>query len=214
MIVGGRIIALAPPDELRRLATNGDLLDIETAAMFDGAEPDRHAGRPRGHARTARATCGSSSTTRAARCPASSSGSRRPAARSSRPASSGSRSTRSSRSSSPATTTSAAPSEAAGGRRRPTADPTRRPRHEPLQDPDPDPRDRRQGARLDPPPAGRAAQPRPRAVPDHGHLRRSATAATAGRSTRSSSCRPSSGLPTDVEDLPGRRRRGPPDRRR
>jgi ABC-2 type transport system ATP-binding protein len=36
MIVGGRIIALAPPDELRRLATNGDLLDIETTAMFDG----------------------------------------------------------------------------------------------------------------------------------------------------------------------------------
>src|SRR6185503_2090379 len=30
MIVGGRIIALAPPDELRRLATDGDLLDIET----------------------------------------------------------------------------------------------------------------------------------------------------------------------------------------
>ncbi|MEA2520046.1 MAG: hypothetical protein QOF49_2126, partial [Chloroflexota bacterium] len=25
------------PDELRRLATNGDLLDIETSAMFDGA---------------------------------------------------------------------------------------------------------------------------------------------------------------------------------
>ena len=36
MIVGGRIIALAPPDELRRLATNGDLLDIETTALFDG----------------------------------------------------------------------------------------------------------------------------------------------------------------------------------
>ena len=36
MIVGGRIIALAAPDELRRLATNGDLLDIETSAMFDG----------------------------------------------------------------------------------------------------------------------------------------------------------------------------------
>jgi ABC-2 type transport system ATP-binding protein len=36
MIVGGRIIALAPPAQLRRLATNGDLLDIETAAIFDG----------------------------------------------------------------------------------------------------------------------------------------------------------------------------------
>lgn len=38
LIVGGRIIALAPPDELRRLATDGDLLDIETSAVFDGAE--------------------------------------------------------------------------------------------------------------------------------------------------------------------------------
>jgi ABC-2 type transport system ATP-binding protein len=37
MIVRGRIIALAPPDELRRLATDGDLLDIETSAVFDGA---------------------------------------------------------------------------------------------------------------------------------------------------------------------------------
>ena len=37
MIVRGRIVALAPPDELRRLATNGDLLDIETSAVFDGA---------------------------------------------------------------------------------------------------------------------------------------------------------------------------------
>jgi ABC-2 type transport system ATP-binding protein len=35
MIVGGRIIALAPPDELRRMATDGDLLDIETSALFD-----------------------------------------------------------------------------------------------------------------------------------------------------------------------------------
>ncbi len=37
MIVGGRIIALAPPDELRRLATDGDLLDIETASLYDGS---------------------------------------------------------------------------------------------------------------------------------------------------------------------------------
>jgi ABC-2 type transport system ATP-binding protein len=36
MIVGGRIIALAPPDELRRSATNGDLIDIETDRIFDG----------------------------------------------------------------------------------------------------------------------------------------------------------------------------------
>jgi ABC-2 type transport system ATP-binding protein len=38
MIVGGRIIALAPPDELRRLATNGDLLDIETNGVYDGSD--------------------------------------------------------------------------------------------------------------------------------------------------------------------------------
>jgi ABC-2 type transport system ATP-binding protein len=38
MIVGGRIIALAPPDELRRMATNGDLLDIQTATVFDGTD--------------------------------------------------------------------------------------------------------------------------------------------------------------------------------
>jgi ABC-2 type transport system ATP-binding protein len=38
MIVGGRVIALAPPDELRRDATNGDLLDIETARAFDTSD--------------------------------------------------------------------------------------------------------------------------------------------------------------------------------
>ena len=38
MIVGGRIIALATPEELRRLATNGDLLDIETSSVYDGSE--------------------------------------------------------------------------------------------------------------------------------------------------------------------------------
>jgi len=36
LIVGGRIVAIASPDELRRMATNGDLLDIVTATMFDG----------------------------------------------------------------------------------------------------------------------------------------------------------------------------------
>ncbi|HET7703934.1 MAG TPA: ABC transporter ATP-binding protein [Candidatus Limnocylindrales bacterium] len=38
MIVGGEIIALAAPDELRRIATNGDILDIETTAVFDGSD--------------------------------------------------------------------------------------------------------------------------------------------------------------------------------
>jgi ABC-2 type transport system ATP-binding protein len=37
LIVGGRIIALAPPEELRRMATNGDLLDVETNAVYDGS---------------------------------------------------------------------------------------------------------------------------------------------------------------------------------
>lgn len=36
LIVGGRIVALASPDELRRKATVGDLIDIETTTMFDG----------------------------------------------------------------------------------------------------------------------------------------------------------------------------------
>jgi ABC-2 type transport system ATP-binding protein len=38
MIVSGEIIALATPEELRRIATNGDLLDIETATGFDGSD--------------------------------------------------------------------------------------------------------------------------------------------------------------------------------
>jgi ABC-2 type transport system ATP-binding protein len=44
LIVGGRIVALASPDELRRKATLGDLLDIETTTMFDGANLDGTAG--------------------------------------------------------------------------------------------------------------------------------------------------------------------------
>jgi ABC-2 type transport system ATP-binding protein len=44
MIVGGRIIALAPPDQLRRLATDGDLLDIETEALFDASQLNGTAG--------------------------------------------------------------------------------------------------------------------------------------------------------------------------
>ena len=37
MIVGGQIVALATPDELRRTATNGDLLDVETSGIYDGS---------------------------------------------------------------------------------------------------------------------------------------------------------------------------------
>jgi len=44
LIVGGRIVALASPDELRRKATRGDLLDIETGTMFDGSSLQGMAG--------------------------------------------------------------------------------------------------------------------------------------------------------------------------
>lgn len=35
LIAGGRLIALAPPDELRRLAQGGDAIEVETSAAFD-----------------------------------------------------------------------------------------------------------------------------------------------------------------------------------
>jgi ABC-2 type transport system ATP-binding protein len=37
LIADGRLIALAPPDELRRMAVGGDIIEIETAAPFDAA---------------------------------------------------------------------------------------------------------------------------------------------------------------------------------
>jgi ABC-2 type transport system ATP-binding protein len=37
LIADGRLIALAPPDELRRMAVGGDVIEIETAAPFDAA---------------------------------------------------------------------------------------------------------------------------------------------------------------------------------
>lgn len=37
LISGGRLIALAPPEELRRSAVGGDVIEIETSAPFDGA---------------------------------------------------------------------------------------------------------------------------------------------------------------------------------
>ena len=36
LISDGRLIALAPPDELRRMAVGGDIIEVETAAPFDG----------------------------------------------------------------------------------------------------------------------------------------------------------------------------------
>jgi ABC-2 type transport system ATP-binding protein len=37
LIVGGRLIAVAPPEELRRTALGGDAIEIETAGLFDGS---------------------------------------------------------------------------------------------------------------------------------------------------------------------------------
>jgi ABC-2 type transport system ATP-binding protein len=37
LIASGRLVALAPPDELRRTAVGGQAIDVETAGMFDGS---------------------------------------------------------------------------------------------------------------------------------------------------------------------------------
>jgi ABC-2 type transport system ATP-binding protein len=36
LIANGRLIALAPPDELRRSATGGDVIEVETTGLFEG----------------------------------------------------------------------------------------------------------------------------------------------------------------------------------
>jgi ABC-2 type transport system ATP-binding protein len=38
LINEGRLVALAPPDDLRRQAVGGDVLEVETTAMFDGEQ--------------------------------------------------------------------------------------------------------------------------------------------------------------------------------
>ncbi len=208
MIVGGEIVALAAPEKLRRLATHGDLLDIETSALFDGSDLVGLTGvgeitqdGPR-HFRVVVADAGRP-------CRSSSRRSRRPASRSSRPASIACRSTRSSRSWWPVTSATAT-------RARPTmsraAARTRRQRHEPVQDADPDPRDRRQGARLDHAPAGRAAQPHPRTLPDHGPVRIGLQRLPPA--PRYDRRHPGRNEPSDRRpDVPGGRRRRAPDRR-
>jgi ABC-2 type transport system ATP-binding protein len=40
LIVDGRLIAVAPPEELRRTALGGDAIEIETAGLFDGTVLD------------------------------------------------------------------------------------------------------------------------------------------------------------------------------
>ena len=55
LIAEGRLIALATPDELRRQAAGGDVIEIETAARFDGmalADAAIRAPRPPGRAAT------------------------------------------------------------------------------------------------------------------------------------------------------------------
>ena len=47
LIAGGRLLALATPDDLRREASGGDVIGIETAALFDGGAPRGPAVRPR-----------------------------------------------------------------------------------------------------------------------------------------------------------------------
>jgi ABC-2 type transport system ATP-binding protein len=37
LISGGRLLALAPPDDLRRAAVGGDIVEVETAGVFDGS---------------------------------------------------------------------------------------------------------------------------------------------------------------------------------
>jgi ABC-2 type transport system ATP-binding protein len=44
VLVNGRLIAFAPPDELRRMASGGDVVQIKTAAAFDGVLLDQIAG--------------------------------------------------------------------------------------------------------------------------------------------------------------------------
>ena len=44
LIAEGHLIALAPPAELRRQATRGDIIDVETVSVFDGASLSGFAG--------------------------------------------------------------------------------------------------------------------------------------------------------------------------
>ena len=44
LIAHGRLIALAPPEELRRSATGGDVIDVETTDMFEGSKLESVAG--------------------------------------------------------------------------------------------------------------------------------------------------------------------------
>ena len=108
LIAGGRLIALGPPDELRRGAAGGDVIEVETDAPFDPAVLVGKEGDPRGAEHRAPPVPG-----RDRRRRHDDPGPRRPRRRGRRharrpPARSGSRSTRCSPSSSSATRASAA----------------------------------------------------------------------------------------------------------
>ena len=108
LISGGRLIALATPEELRREAMGGDIVEIETTDAFDADRPCRRPADPQRRAARSDARCASGSTTRRRPWPTWSTRSTSAAARSSRRRSTGRRSTRSSRSSSSATASRAA----------------------------------------------------------------------------------------------------------
>ncbi len=170
------------PDDLRREAVGGDVIVIETREPIDAtvlrdvptSAGWSSAGRPtiRVDRRRRRLGDARSWSTRSRSRAARSSGTRGPAVirRGLRRASS-----------------QRAPADRAdGGHRRRSGGLMRDTRH----DPRPALAVRRQGARRDLPAAGRGHQPRPRTVPDHGHLRPRVTAASGGRWTPSSWRRP------------------------
>ena len=68
LIADGRLIALAPPDELRRTALGGDAIEVETAGLFDGTILDDRARRSSTSSRSVRARSGSGSRMRRPAC--------------------------------------------------------------------------------------------------------------------------------------------------
>ena len=62
VLARGRLIALAAPEELRRMALGGEVIEIETAQAFDGSPLERVPGVRERASRARRATCWSSPT--------------------------------------------------------------------------------------------------------------------------------------------------------
>ena len=216
LIADGRLVALGHPDELRAEALGGEVIDVETSALFDATAIDNVPGVVRVDQRGPREFTAIRSTTRRSRLPAvvdavKAAGSEVVSAQEIRP----SASTRSSPSS------WNAPTLRRRRESRPRSRRTRRGRrHEPLQDPHPNPRVRRQGARRGRPPARRARQPDPRAVPGHGDLRRRLQRlppATNDRDRRPAGVRPADrcrGVQRDLRRRASRWPRSRPTRRR